>query len=130
MYVNYVKKSNEFARTAEASLVAGDFDAAVSSAIHAALTMADALSVFYLSQRSAERDHDLADELLARLPLERSERNQNLRHLEALLQVKSAAEYEERLMTESAARTAVQHETRFRRWAQSKLPEAVSQPRE
>jgi hypothetical protein len=83
--------------------------------------MADALGVFYLGLRSADQDHDRASELVDLLPLEAKERDKNIRHLNMLLQSKSAAEYEEHLSTEGDARTATQQATRFRRWAQSKL---------
>ncbi|HLE46229.1 MAG TPA: HEPN domain-containing protein [Thermoplasmata archaeon] len=121
-HVNYVKKSDEFARAMESSLERGDWDAAVSNAVHAGIAMADALNVFYLGQRSADQDHARARELLVQLPFDPAERDKNARHLDALLQAKGTAEYEDRLLTESVAKSSVERAARFRRWGRSKLP--------
>lgn len=84
--------------------------------------MADALTVFYLGQRSASQDHREVLRLLELIRLERGELNRNKRHLSNLLSAKSAAEYEERLMSESESMAALEHCRRFCKWARSKLP--------
>lgn len=84
--------------------------------------MADALAVFYLAQRSAAEDHARNVELLGLIEMERQELSRNRRHLSALLEVKNAAEYEERLLRESDAKTVLEHCRRFREWAKGKLP--------
>ena len=47
LHVNYLRKAEGFARSAEAAASRGDFDAAVSAAVHAAITLVDALTTFY-----------------------------------------------------------------------------------
>ncbi len=84
--------------------------------------MADALTVFYLGQRSASQDHREVLRLLDSVRLERGELNRNKRHLSNLLAAKNAAEYEDRLLSESDAINALEHCRRFCQWARGKLP--------
>ena len=51
-YSNYLRKSDEFYRSAEEASKRGDWTAAVSNAVHASISMADALTVFYIGERS------------------------------------------------------------------------------
>ncbi len=84
--------------------------------------MADALTVFYLDQRSASQDHRDVLRLLDSVRFERGELNRNKRHLSDLLATKNAAEYEDRLLSESDAIGSLEHCRRFCRWARGKLP--------
>lgn len=120
-YRNFVRKSDEFHRSAEDAFQRGDWDAAVANAIHAGISMADALTVSYLSQRSASQDHASVVDLLSSIGMERQELDRNRKHISALLEVKNVAEYEERLLNESDAKTALEHCRRFRAWARGKL---------
>lgn len=121
-YVNFLRKSDEFYRSAENALERGDWNAAVSHAVHASISMADALATFYLAQRSASQDHAGTVELLGSIDVDPRELDRNKRHLSALLEVKGIAEYEERLLEESDARRTLEHCRRFRQWAKGKLP--------
>lgn len=98
------------------------WDVAVSNAVHAAISMADALAVYHLGLRSAARDHDESIQLLYSLSLDRMELQRNAKHLTDLLDVKSLAEYEERRMTADDAEAAIKKSKRFRDWAKTKLP--------
>jgi hypothetical protein len=84
--------------------------------------MADALTVFFLGQRSASQDHREVLRLLDSTRIERGELNRNNRHFSNLLAAKNVAEYEERLLSESDAVNALEHSTRFCEWARRKLP--------
>lgn len=84
--------------------------------------MTDALTVFYLGQRSASQDHRDALRLLGSVRFERDELARNRRHLSNLLATKNAAEYEDRLLGESDTIRALEHCRRFCRWARGKLP--------
>lgn len=119
---NFVRKSEQFVRSSEAAVDRGDWDAAVSHAVHAGMCMADALTVFYLGQRSASQDHRDVLRLLDSVRFERGELNRNKRHLSDLLVTKNAAEYEDRLLSESDAIGSLEHCRRFCRWARGKLP--------
>jgi len=119
---NFVRKSEQFLRSSESAVERGDWDAAVSHAVHAGMCIADALTVFYLGQRSSSQDHRDVLRLVDSVRFERGELNRNKRHLSDLLATKNAAEYEDRLLSESDAIGAVEHCRRFCRWARGKLP--------
>ena len=85
--------------------------------------MGDALTVFYLGQRSASQDHGDVLRLVDSIQFERGELNRNKRHLSDLLATKNAAEYEDRLLSESDATSALEHCRRFCHWARAKLPQ-------
>lgn len=118
---NYLRKSDEFFRSAEHALTRGDWDAAVSHAIHAAVCASDALTVFYSGSRSAGEGHEETLRQLAGLRVDRVELDRNLAHLRALLQLKTTAEYEDRLLGEGEASASLRHAERFREWAMAKL---------
>ena len=67
-------------------------------------------------------DHGETLDLLLHLSLDRKELERNSAHLAQLLGVKSASEYEERLLTAKDAVAATKHLDRLRPWARSKLP--------
>ncbi len=120
-YRNYLRKSDEFFRSAEQAMTRGDWDAAVSHAIHATVCASDALAVFYSGGRSAGESHEETLRQLAGLRVDRKELDRNLAHLRALLQLKTTAEYEDRLLAEGEASASLQLAERFRDWAMAKV---------
>ncbi len=113
---NFARKSDQFLRSAEAAVERGDWDAAVSSAVHAGIAMADALTVFYLGRRSASQGHAGSLRLLESVSLQPQEIARNGRHLSSLLAAKTRAEYEGRLRSRSDPEEALEHARRFCRW--------------
>ena len=124
LYRNYLAKSSEFLRAAQDSLRRGDHDACVSAAIHSGINLADALAAFYLQMRSAGEGHEDALALVRRVPLPAAESERILRHLSALLDVKNAAEYEDRLLRAREAEAAMKHLERLSSKVLSVLPKA------
>jgi hypothetical protein len=121
-YVTYVKRSSDFQSIAETAMAKEFWDVAVSNAVHAGISMADALAIYYLGLRSAAQDHDESIRLLYRMTFDRSELERNAKHLSDLLDVKSLAEYEERQLKAADAEVALKKSKRFRDWAMGKLP--------
>ena len=121
-YVIFVRRSEEFESAVSAAAERGHSDAAVSNAIHAAISIADALSVYYLGQRSAAQRHEESLRLLLSLTMDAKDLDRNVRHLTSLLELKSAAEYDERSVTASEAKAARNHMSRFLEWARARLP--------
>ena len=75
--------------------------------IHAGISASDALLVFFKEVRSIGEKHEDVLSLLKTLEFERDEINNKVRQLQRLLQIKNAAEYEERLMTENDSETEI-----------------------
>ncbi|HYM40602.1 MAG TPA: HEPN domain-containing protein [Thermoplasmata archaeon] len=120
-YRNYIRKSDEFHRSARQAFERGDWNAAVSHAVHAALCMSDAVTVFYSGTRSAGEGHKEILRLFTALRIDRTDLDRNLAHLRALLQLKTTSEYEDRLLGEEDADASLRHADRFRQWALAKL---------
>jgi len=93
----------------------------VSTAIFSAISMADAICVYYLGERSADQDYKKSVDLLLTVDLDREELKRNTKHLTGLLKHKNEAEYEEKLFGEKEAIAAFDQLDRFRTWAKSKL---------
>lgn len=122
-YSNFIRKSDEFHRSALEAAKRRDWTALISNAVHSAISMADALTVFYAGERSAGQSHSDVMRLLSTLGVAREELDRNMRHLSSLLEVKNLAEYEDRLPTQNEAESAMANADRFRRWALSRLPD-------
>jgi len=121
-YRNYLRKSDEFYRSAQEAAKRGDSTVAVSNAVHSAICMTDALTVFYAGERSTAQSHEESVRLFSTLGVARKELDRNMKHLSLLLEAKNLAEYEDRLPTQNEAESAMRNADRFRRWARSKLP--------
>ena len=83
----------------------------------------DAVTVFMIGVRHAGERHEDAVGLLQSLNLPKGILSSKGRQLSRLLGIKNAAEYEERLMTESEAREAVRDAERFFQWTEELLSE-------
>jgi hypothetical protein len=105
----YEQKSMRYAAAARTAYQQGHWDPAVSAAVHAVLSAVDAACILGLGQRAADEDHGAAVELLLKAPqLEATKRQLAAKHFKALLALKHAAEYEDRLCEEGEARRALQ----------------------
>ncbi len=124
-YLNYVRKSDEFYRSAEDATRRGDWSAAVSNAVHSAISAVDALTVFYAGERSTAQSRDETVKLLSTLKMDRVELDRSIKRLSSLLEVKNLAEYEDRLPAQKDAGAAMRNVERLRRWVLSKLPSPI-----
>jgi len=118
---NYLKKASEFHDAMETSHAARAWNACVVNAIHCAISCADALTVFYLGFRHSGEKHQDASRLLQGLEIDRGELKAKTRQLLALLSIKNAAEYEERLMDQRDAENARKTCDRLYSWTKEKL---------
>jgi hypothetical protein len=121
-YVVYAEKARQFYET---MLHARDVEcwAAVGlNAVHCVISMNDALTVFYIQERSSGEDHSSAAELLARISANDSE-NQKA-NLKRIIAKKNAIAYENREFRQSEALEILKQVQRFYQWALKSLPEA------
>ncbi len=120
LYRNYLEKADEFLEMAKGAYEKRKWNASVSSAVHAGISAADALTTFFLKERSAGSEHGQVFQLLSRLPLRAEERKQ-LDHLQRLLGAKNKAEYEEILLRQKDAEASLLDAERFVKWVRQKL---------
>ena len=104
-YTNYLKKSEEFFQSMNNSFNQKHYNAAVVSAIHCAISAADALTVFYKGIRHSGERHEEVVSLLNSLEIGQTE--VKTRQLLRLLRLKNSAEYEETLIKAKAMQAAL-----------------------
>lgn len=116
----YLKKAGEFLRAAQAASGLGDWDAVGLNAVHAAISAADALLVYYGGVRSTgDSHHDVAG--LLRQHIEDKELGSKIQTLSKVLAYKNLAAYEDREVTEAEGRDAEKLARRFLEWVQARL---------
>lgn len=113
----YIAKAEEFAGTARSSLAESNWNSAGLAAVHAGISAADAAIVASAGVRSASSDHGASVRLLTRRVPEATATQ--TRQLTGLLNMKNTIEYEQRLATETEARSMVEQSSRLTRWARS-----------
>ena len=111
----YLTKAREFSAVAEAALAEHRWNAAGLNAIHAGISAADAAVVASSGLRSSSKDHSTAADLL-RDSVKDATASQ-ARQLAGLLGMKNTVEYEQRLVTETEARSLVAQSSRLVRWS-------------
>ncbi len=110
----YLSKAREFSEGASDALANGKWNVAGLAAIHAGISAADAVIVAFGAKRSASKDHGAAVDLVHRTT---DAGAAQIRQLTGLLAMKNTVEYEQRLLTQSEARTLVEQSSRFVKWA-------------
>lgn len=104
-----MEKARRYEAAARSAYAGGNWDPAVSAAVHAAINAVDAACILGLGERAAADDHEAAVDLLLQLAdIDAAGRGQAAKHFKGLLALKHAAEYEDRLCTEPEARRALQ----------------------
>lgn len=120
-YSNYLKKSAEFHETMQECLSKGKWNAAGLNAIHAGISAADAVLVFFHGMRSTSPKHDDTIKLITSL-ISHKDIKPNAVHLRNLIGMKNIVEYEVRLIDRYEALLLSKHATRFFEWVKSLLP--------
>ncbi|MEK6544721.1 MAG: HEPN domain-containing protein [Elusimicrobiota bacterium] len=116
----YLKKAQEFLRASESALKIGDWNAAGLNAVHAAISSADALLVYYAGVRSSGDSHyDVVG--LLRQHIKDDSLGSKIQTLSKVLGYKNFTAYEDRELTEAEGKNAQKLAQRFLEWAQSHL---------
>ena len=119
-YAVYMKKARGFLSAMNASLSAGNWDAAGLNAAHCAISATDALLAYSAGVRSGGESHRDALELL-RLHVKDDQIGSKAQTLGKILSCKNLAAYEDRELTEEEARELAKITRRFFEWAESRL---------
>jgi hypothetical protein len=115
---NFLKKAEELYLEMLEARRSGRFNSAVITAVHCGISASDAYTVYAGGVRSASKDHGDAIRLLSTMGVDARALSE---HLRWLLEVKNAAEYEDRLFTSKDADLAVKHAERLYKWVRDKL---------
>lgn len=119
-YLIYLQKAGEFLVEAKDAFKNKRFNAAAACAAHSAINALDSLTIHRLGARHAGPRHLDATFMLKYLDIPRKAEAES--RFEAAVNVKSAAEYEDRLVDKSEAETAITKSEQFLRWIKENLP--------
>lgn len=121
-FKNYRDKGKQFANVMRGCLQQGDWDAAILNGVHAAICLADAVTVFLIGKRSTAKSHQDAAFLLSQATGQDEEGRKQAGRLAQILNWKHNAEYEPTRASENEARDFEKIVTRFIQWAEKRLP--------
>jgi len=116
----HLKKAEEFLAEAHDALRAKNFNAAAACVAHSAINALDSLTVHRLGARHAGPRH--VDAVFMLKHLEIPEKGEAEARFRAAVGVKSAAEYDSRLVGKEEAELAIGKAEQFLKWVKRNLP--------
>lgn len=123
-YAVFQNKSKQFYEESNVAQKAERWAAVGLNAVHCAISMCDALTVYFLRKRSVADDHRLAVDLLSEIPAE--DTGNQISNYKRILAKKYAVAYEDREFRQNEALDLAKQVERFYQWGLSKLPEKAS----
>jgi len=120
----YLGKAEQFAEESQRALDDSRHDAAMLTAIHAAISAADAVAVALAGRRSVDPDHQRAVDFLEEVGRGSEAIGARVTQLRALLSRKNEVEYESRRATGREADDAVTRAARIVEWARETIRRA------
>lgn len=119
----YLLKAQEFARLMEDAARREDWNAVGLAAVHVGISSMDAVTTWFLKERSSDADHEAAAHLVRRVPL--PDALDRAEQFEQLIRVKDAVEYEARSFGAKEARASRQRAGRLLSWAETAIRSPV-----
>ena len=116
----YLEKAEEFHKLMKTAESQGLWNGVGLNAVHCAISSCDALTTFYLGERSRSEKHADVVVLLRRIPLD--EINEKLRQVSSILAIKNLVEYEAREFYKEDAQRILTQTERLYKWVKNKLP--------
>lgn len=111
LYKNYLKKAEEMLDVAEYAASKSKNNAAVTAAIHCAISAIDSLAVFYFGKRHTGRHEDALDSI--KVGLSENEFREIMKQFSGLIELKNEAEYQPDLMERQQANDAIKRASRI-----------------
>ena len=119
-YSNYLQRADECLSSARAAAERREWNASAINSIHAVISLADAMCVYFLGKRSAGEDHNDSVKLFRSLKAD-DDTAMNANRISRVLRMKNMAEYEERLVTQSEADKILQDAERLAEFVRKRL---------
>ena len=120
-YKTHLNKAIDFYQGMKLSEDKGLWHSTGLNAVHCAISLNDALTIYFLFKRFSGDDHKQAPELLSRILVEGVE--QQVHNFKRIILKKHMIAYEGREFRKSEAGEIAQQTERFYRWGVSKLPQ-------
>lgn len=121
-YSNYLKRAEECIHAARNSFTNEGWNAATINAIHSCIAACDAMCVYFLGKRHIGENHGDVVKLFKSIKSGDEEINTNAARIVRTIDIKSMAEYEERLVYRSEAERVLKDCERFFEYVKKKLP--------
>ncbi|MBI2077084.1 MAG: hypothetical protein HYT80_01755 [Euryarchaeota archaeon] len=115
----YLRKAREFARLMDDSAARGDWNALGLAAVHVGISSMDAVTTWFLKERSSDADHGAAAHLVRRVPL--PDARDRAEQFEKLVRMKDTVEYEARFFGSREARASRDRAQRLLAWAEESI---------
>lgn len=112
----YLRKAQEFARLMDDAGAREDWNALGLAAVHTGISSVDAVTTWFLKERSSDADHEAAAHLIRRVPL--ADALDRAEQFEQLIRSKDAVEYEARWFGAKEGRANAQRAKRLLAWAE------------
>ena len=119
-YVNYAHKADSFLHAMEAAQSDENWNGASLAAVHCAISSCDAITTYFLGERSAGQRHEDAASLLKKI--NNPEVQEKARQFLGIIELKTLIEYEPDEPTETQAHQIIKQAQRFHNWARQLLP--------
>lgn len=120
---DYLSKAEQFLQAALRARGSAMHDAAMLSAVHAAISAADSVTVALAGVRSADPDHRRVVDLVQQV-VGSGRRSERAKQLDQLIAAKNSVEYESRRATAKDADQAVKRAERVVLWAREEVERA------
>lgn len=111
-YSNYLQRAEECLASSRLACERSEWNASAINSIHAVISLADAMSVYFLGKRSSSEDHGDSARLFKSVKADDATA-ENANRISRVLRMKNMAEYEERLVTRSEAEKMLQDAERL-----------------
>ena len=116
---DYLQKAERFCQMMKTAAEAGNWEGAALAAVHTAISTVDAVTVFYLGQRSRGQKHEDAAALLTATGI--AGVAEKRRQFLEVLRIKNLVEYEARTTRRAEAEQAALQAERLFLWAKDLL---------
>ena len=120
-YKIYLDRSKQLFEESMVASKAQRWAAVGLNAVHSALSMNDALTVYYLQRKSIADDHRISSELLSEI--QEDDVNDQVSNYKRIIAKKYAVSYEDREFREKEAQEVLKQTERFFHWGLRKLTE-------
>lgn len=119
-YATYLHKAVSFFQLMNAAEGEENWNGASLAAVHCAISSCDALTTYFLGERSIGQRHEDAASLLKKIS--NPEVQDKARQFLGILELKTLIEYEPDEPSENEARQIIKQTQRFHHWAKQLLP--------
>lgn len=119
-YSNYLKRAEECLIAARAACEREEWNSSAINSIHAVISFADAMCVYFLGKRHSGEDHNEAAKLFKSVK-DDDDTAKNTNRIIRVLRMKNMAEYEERLVSRSEAQKMLQDAERLAEFVKKRL---------